>query len=172
MWGWKLTFWDFLKNTLPHIAWTIITSCWGGWVGGWVRRSVTKRDRVGWVGQKRPFSAWRNYAMAPYWLCGVMLSCRLIAHGGLSAGGKQCRARLVVGWVAVTEQGLSHMHGSISTKVLIRMTLTGEWLDDYRKVGIYSDLDGRLNILGFWTDHIVGRHDMTPPDGRRTGISI
>ena len=44
----KLTFRDFLKNTLPHCMNNNYVTLRG--VGGWVWRNVTKRDRVGgWV---------------------------------------------------------------------------------------------------------------------------
>ena len=50
---------------------------------------------------------------------------------------KQCRARLVHGWVTMTDRGLSRMHG-FSAKVLRRVTLTDEWPNDFCKVGIVT----------------------------------
>ena len=89
---------------------------------------------------------------------------------------KQSRARLVRGWMSVTDRGLSRMHG-FSMKV--RVTLTDEWPDDFRKVGIVTltptlQGHGRLNILCFWTGHNVSRHDGAPHvmgRHRRTGTA-
>ena len=44
------------------------------------------------------------------------------------------RARLVRGWVIVTDRGLSHMHG-FSGKIPRPVTLTYERPDDFCKVG-------------------------------------
>ena len=49
----------------------------------------------------------------------------------------QRRARLVCGWVTMTDRGLSRMHG-FSAKVSRWVTLTDEWPDDFRKVGIVT----------------------------------
>ena len=74
------------------------------------------------------------------------------------------------GWMSVIDQGLSLMHG-FSAKV--RVILTNEWPDDFRKVGIVALTPPcRVTegwILCFWTDYNVGRHGVTPHDGAPPG---
>ena len=83
---------------------------------------------------------------------------------------KQRRARLVREWLTVTDRGLLHMHG-FSAKVPRRVTLTDEWPDDFRKVGMVTltllsrVTEGWKFVVSSWNRHNVGWHDGTPRDG-------
>ena len=90
-----------------------------------------------------------------YWLCGVVLPCRVIEHS-FFAEAKQRSARLVRGWVTVTDRGLSRTLGFCAK---VRVTLTDEWPDDCGDSDLNPTLQGhgRLNIyLCIWTSHNVG----------------
>ena len=69
----------------------------------------------------------------------------------------QRRARLVCGWVTMTNRRLSHMQNS---KVPRRVTYCP--MNDSMN---FVKGHGKLNILCFWTGHDVGWHDATPHDG-------
>ena len=83
----------------------------------------------------------------------------------------QRRARLVCGWVTMTNRGLLHMHAWFlrkTRKVPRRVTLPDEWPDEFRKVGIVtSTLLSRVteSWIFYVSGYNVGWHDGTPHDG-------
>ena len=84
----------------------------------------------------------------------------------------QHRARLVCGWVTMTNRGLSHMHAWFLRETWkYRDGWHCSMKEPMNFVKWDSDLEstlqghGRLNILCFWTSHNVIWHDGTPHVG-------
>ena len=93
---------------------------------------------------------------------GVVLSCRVIAHGFSAI--KQRRPRLVYAngwsWLIAHAWFLRDRAGDTDRW----MTRWFSWCGD-RNLDPVIQGHGRFDISCFWTGHNVGRHDGTPHDG-------